>query len=267
MADDEIDYVNAPGWQTVSSATAQNGASVGNPNFDFRTAEQRSEDIRLLAKSSEDTRRAEEAKLEAVKLKSGVAIPRPMVPMDAITMEVAMSSDTATVALRYLVDPFLPSGCVVGFFGRGSTAKSSFVATLGAQISGEASTLWVSVEEPNDWIRVRHIKIGGDEGTLFVTTAVANKADPQGRVTGSSFDVYEHLETAIQKAKRTPLAPEPSTLTPRNDIENFGSAGAPWAMGGGASGGGRAGLRVGGKILTRWRPWRRACQPGPRPCA
>jgi hypothetical protein len=90
----------------------------------------------------------------------------------------------------------------VGFFGRGSTAKSSLVATLAAQISGEASTLWISVEEPNDWIRVRHMKIGGVEGTLFVVTAVANKSDAHGRVTGSSFDVYEHLETSIRKAKR-----------------------------------------------------------------
>ena len=175
---------------------------TSNAKFDFRTPQQKREDIELLVKFGEDSRRAEEAKLEAVRLKSGVPIPPPMAPMDAITIEVAMSSDTATVALHYLFDPFLPSRCVVGFFGRGSTAKSSFVATLSAQISGEVSTLWISVEEPNDWIRVRHMKIGGDEGTLFVSTHVANKTDTQGRVTGSSFNVYEHLETAIQKAKR-----------------------------------------------------------------
>lgn len=154
--------------------------------------------IRLL----EEARKYEEAKAAHAQAKSGVPIPPPMAPMDAIPMEVAMSSDTATVALHYLVDPFLPSRCVVGFFGRGSVAKSSFVATLGAQISGEATTLWISVEEQNDWIRVRHIKMGADEGTLFVVTAVASKSDAQGRVTASSFDVYEHLETAIQKAKR-----------------------------------------------------------------
>ena len=45
MADDEIDYVNAPGWQTVAGAPAQSDTSTRNPNFDFRTAEQRSEDI------------------------------------------------------------------------------------------------------------------------------------------------------------------------------------------------------------------------------
>lgn len=168
---------------------------------DLRTAAQRSEDIRLLAKSSEDTRRAEEAKLAAAQLKSGVPIPRPMTPMDAIPMEVAMSSDTATVALHYLVDPFLPSRCVVGFFGRGSTAKSSLVATLGAEMSDRASTLWISVEERSDWIRVRHMKMGGVEGTLFVVTAAPTKADVQGRTIASSIDVYEHLEPAIQKAK------------------------------------------------------------------
>lgn len=75
MADDEIDYVNAPGWQTVAGTPAQSGTSTSNPNFDFRTAEQRSEDIRLLAKSTEDTRRAEEAKLEAAKLKAGAPVP------------------------------------------------------------------------------------------------------------------------------------------------------------------------------------------------
>lgn len=172
------------------------------PTFDFRSAAQRSEDIRLLAQSSEDTRRAEEAKLAAAQLKSGVPIPPPMAPMDAIPMEVAMKSDTATVALHHLVDPFLPSRCVVGFFGRGSTAKSSLVATLSAGVSTEASTLWISVEEPSDWIRVRHMKMGGVEGTLFVVTAAPKKADAQGRTISSSIDVYEHLEPAIQKAKR-----------------------------------------------------------------
>ena len=183
-------------WHAMPSALPPR-----NSDMDLRTAEQRSEDIRLLAKSSEDTRRAEEAKLAAVQLKSGVPIPRPMAPMDAIKMDVAMKSDTATVALHYLVDPFLPSRCVVGFFGRGSTAKSSFVATMGADISGDASTLWISVEEPDDWIKVRHMKAGGEEGTLFVVTAVASRADAHGRVTGSTFDVYEHLEPSIMQAQ------------------------------------------------------------------
>lgn len=75
MADDEIDYVNAPGWQTVASAPAQSGTSTSNPSFDFRTPQQRREDLELVAKFSEDTRRAEEAKLEAAKLKAGAPVP------------------------------------------------------------------------------------------------------------------------------------------------------------------------------------------------
>ena len=195
-----VEYINPPDWLIAAQERERNGRST--QSTDFRTAEQRREDLELLAKSSEDNRRAAEAKLEAAKLKSGVPIPQQMAPMDAIPMEVAMRSDTATVALHYLVDPFLPSRCVVGFFGRGSVAKSSFVATMGAEISDHASTLWISVEEPSDWIRVRHMKMGGVEGTLFVVTAAPQKSDAQGRTIGSSIDVYEHLEPAIQKAKR-----------------------------------------------------------------
>ena len=115
------------------------------PDLGFGTPEERAAKEQHEEAMLEKLARIEEARAEQAKLKTGVPIPPPMAPMDAITMEVAMSSDTATVALQYLVDPFLPSGCVVGFFGRGSTAKSSFVATMGAGISGEASTLWVSV--------------------------------------------------------------------------------------------------------------------------
>ncbi|MBF0678555.1 MAG: AAA family ATPase [Devosia sp.] len=118
-----------------------------------------------------------------------------------ITLEFAMASDTATIKVDYLLDPYLPAKCVVGFFGRGSTAKSSFLASMAAGISGTASTLWVSVEEPADWIKVRHIKCGAQEGTLAIVKAVASEMDHQGRVIASSFNAYEHLEVAIEQAK------------------------------------------------------------------
>lgn len=117
-----------------------------------------------------------------------------------ITLEFAMSSDTATITLEYLLDPFLPARCVVGAYGRGSTAKSSLYATIAAHISAYASTLWVSVEEPDDWIKVRHIAIGGADKTLAVVKAVASKKDPQGRVIASNFNVYDHLEPAVAAA-------------------------------------------------------------------
>lgn len=163
--------------------------------------EQKRESEERLAIIMENHRRGQEAALETARLKAGVPIPPPMAPMDSIHMEFAMNSDTKTVELDYLVDPFLPARCVVGFYGRGSTAKSSFVATLAAQISENYSTLWVSVEELTDWIKARHIKSGADAGTLAIVTAVASKTDSQGRAVGSTFDIYEHLEPAILKAK------------------------------------------------------------------
>jgi hypothetical protein len=135
---------------------------------------------------------------------SNVAQPDPVtIDLSAppiITLEFAMASDTATITLEYLLDPFLPAKCVVGSYGRGSSAKSSLYASASAHISPYASTLWVSVEEPADWIKARHIKCGGQEQTLAVVKAVASKKDAQGRVIASSFNVYEHLETAIADA-------------------------------------------------------------------
>lgn len=166
--------------------------------------EKRASDERL-GKIVENQRKAEEASLEKERVKRGQGTPtlRPLATPEEITLEFAMARDTATVRLSYLVDPYLPSACVVGFYGRGGSAKSSFLASLAARISDEqeASTLWVSVEEPPDWIKVRHMKIGGMEGTLAVVKAVASKTDAHGRVIASNFNVYEHLEPAILKAR------------------------------------------------------------------
>lgn len=120
---------------------------------------------------------------------------------NSIKLEFAMSTDTVDVGLNYLLDPYLPERCVVGFYGRGSSAKSSFVATMAAHISSVASTLWISVEELKDWIKVRHVKAGGADATLQVVTAVVTQKDNHGRAVGSSFNVYEHLEPAIRAAK------------------------------------------------------------------
>lgn len=173
-------------------------------NFGISKEEQEVKDRQVIEVIEKATRqeeakaRAEEARLERVKLATGVALP-PMADPSAITLEFARSTDTATIRLDYLVDPFLPARCVVCFSGRGSTAKSSFLASLSAQVSPYASTLWLSVEELSDWIRVRHIKAGGQDGALAVVAAVAAKKDAQGRVISSNFNIYEHLEPAILK--------------------------------------------------------------------
>ena len=120
---------------------------------------------------------------------------------NSIELEFAMATDIETVRLDYLLHPYLPEKCVVGFYGRGSSAKSSFVSSMAAHISGSASTLWVSVEELTDWIKVRHIKSGGAEASLQVVKAVAVKMDQHGHTVGSTFNVYEHLEPSIIAAK------------------------------------------------------------------
>ncbi len=131
---------------------------------------------------------------------AGAPIP-PLADPSSIKLEFARSSDTATLKLDYLFDPYLPSMCAVGFFGRGATAKSSFLASMAADVSPNASTLWVSVEEPKDWIKVRHIRSGGADGTLAIVVAVPRKKDSQGRTIASSFNIYEHLEPAILQAQ------------------------------------------------------------------
>ncbi len=150
------------------------------------------------ATKTEETRlKVAEKELEKEKVKRRKEdAPRQADP-STIELEFAMASDTNTVSLEYLLHPFLPARCVVGFYGRGSSAKSSFVASMAAHISGSASTLWISVEELADWIKVRHTKTGGRDRTLQVVKAVAVKQDHQGRTVGSTFNVYEHLEPAI----------------------------------------------------------------------
>lgn len=142
------------------------------------------------------------AQLEITKIRAGI---RPVdvqtASPDQIVLEVAMQS-SSTSKLEYLIDPWLPSRQVVGFYGRGQTAKSSFLATLAARISDHCSTLWISTEELTDWIKVRHIKADGAEGTMLVFKAVATKQDESGRAIASTFDVYAHLDAAIIKAKK-----------------------------------------------------------------
>jgi AAA domain len=166
-----------------------------------RTDDEKIKLIESLAKLEGAKARQEEQRTERERVKrQGVPILPPADP-DSIVLEFAMATDTATVQLDYLVDPFLPAKCVVGFYGRGATSKSSFLASIAAHISGWASTLWISVEEPADWIKVRHIASGGAEGTLAIVTAVATKRDGQGRIIGSTFNIYEYLEPSIEKAK------------------------------------------------------------------
>lgn len=130
---------------------------------------------------------------------SAAQIKRPIANA-SIILETAMNGDT-TAQVEYLSDPWLPEKQVVGFYGRGGTAKSSFLATQAAQLSNRYSSLWISTEEPTDQIKARHIKSGGVAGTLHVFKAIAAHQDEDGRPVATNFNIYEHLDTAIEQAK------------------------------------------------------------------
>lgn len=154
-------------------------------------------------KASENQVEIEKLKLKQAEVKAGDT-KRPQADPSAIILRTAMNTDTTTV-IYYIFDPYFPLGQVIGNYGRGGTGKSSFVATLAAHISWQHGfgTLWVSTEEPEDWIRVRHIAAGGRENTLHVVQAVVTEWDASGRPIASTFDVYAHLEPAIKKAQMT----------------------------------------------------------------
>lgn len=104
-----------------------------------------------------------------------------------------------TERIEYIHDPYFPKGKVVGAYGRGGTAKSSLLAALLVRISKKFSSLWVSSEEPADWIMTRHIKNEGKPGTLVVPTVIVrdDQRDKDGRPFASSFGVFEDLEQVI----------------------------------------------------------------------
>ena len=149
----------------------------------------------------EEMRKLEEAKARQAEAKQGVPIPPKPTALDGITLEYAMPKSIDELKRGYLVEPFLPENDIVGFYGRGSTSKSSFVATMAAGISEDWSTLWISVEEDSDWITQRHIEAGGEWGTLGVFKFEVTKRDAQGRVVGSTFNIYQDLESSILKAQ------------------------------------------------------------------
>lgn len=196
---------------------AEERRRLDSQGFFFEPVRTKDETARLiegLAKVEDAKARQETQRTERERLKQGVPIPPKPTDLDNITLEWAMPKHIGALKLEYLVDPFLPTKCVVGFFGRGSTAKSSFLATLAARISEDWCTLWISVEERGDWIAQRHINAGGEDGTLAVYKFEATKRDVQGRVIGSAFDVYRDLESSILKAKQGAEQLRPDTPRP-----------------------------------------------------
>lgn len=107
----------------------------------------------------------------------------------------------------FLLEPYLIADSVVGFYGKGGSGKSSLIATMAAEISNFASTLWISTEETEANNLNRYMKgivledgryvSAGQDATLQMFQAVVTKTDKDGRAIESMFNVYEHLEPAI----------------------------------------------------------------------
>lgn len=96
--------------------------------------------------------------------------------------------------LTYVAKPYLLKSSVVGFFGRGGSAKSSFVATLCAQASSKHSTLWITSEEDPNHVTTRINEIKGNDKQTTLTTS--NVSDD-----GTRFTIEDNLLEYVQQAK------------------------------------------------------------------
>jgi hypothetical protein len=108
----------------------------------------------------------------------------------------------ALVETDYLIDPWTPRATLIGYYGRGEAGKSSWAGQLCAAVSNRVTTLWVSSEEKPSHIRQRHLSCGGEADTLAVVETVPTKFDPvTKKVTATSFNIFDHLEPAIEAFK------------------------------------------------------------------
>ena len=190
--------------------------------FEARKAEAESKnlaELRALSDVGLERTKTEERiadkQLEREKVKKGVtpgAQQRQADP-NSIKLKVVRFGDMTDKEQKpyFLVEPYLIAKGVVGFYGRGGSGKSSFLATLAANISTSASTLWVSTEEDESNILNRYLKpivltdddgvvtyvSGGQDAALQIYQTVVLKVDKDGRALESDFNVYEHLEPAI----------------------------------------------------------------------
>lgn len=118
--------------------------------------------------------------------------------------------------MEYLVEPLLPLGLVVALYGAGGTGKSSLCATLaaaaskGAPIPGlrdgvdgdhmQGSTLWISSEEPKEWITSRHLACGGIPGSIVIPKIDVLERSKDGRAIRTNYDLERDLRATIEQA-------------------------------------------------------------------
>ena len=154
--------------------------------------------------------RIAEKEIEKEKVRKGAQTKLPpQADPNSIKLKVVRMSDVTDRNEKpyFLLEPYLIADSVVGFYGKGGSGKSSLIATMAAEVSYRASTLWISTEETEANNLNRYMKgiplddgrlvSAGQDATLQVFQAVVTKTDKDGRATESMFNVYEHLEPAI----------------------------------------------------------------------
>jgi len=99
---------------------------------------------------------------------------------------------------EYYIDPWVPKNKVIGVYGRGEGGKSTWISTVCAQISNQASTLWITSEEESAHVTQRYLKSGGEQGTI---TAQTYHVKMKGTKTLATFDTYTMLEPMIKQAR------------------------------------------------------------------
>ena len=112
------------------------------------------------------------------------------------------------MSLEFALDHWLPKREPILIAGMGSSGKSTLVATWCATVSPNYSTLWVSSEEQTAWVRKRHVQAGGIPGTIGTVPLTPTKRDPEtGKVTATTFGIYEHLNDLILQTKANAIRP------------------------------------------------------------
>lgn len=179
-----------------------------------RQAAEIAEYQREATKTEEARLKVAEKQLEAEQVRKGAQTKLPpQADPNTIKLKVARMSDVTTEIKKplFLYEPYLLADSVVGFYGKGSSGKSSLLATFAAEIGHFASTLWISTEEDETDVLDRYMRgipavddygqpymaSVGHDAALQVFQAVVTKTDKDGRATESMFNVYEHLEPAI----------------------------------------------------------------------
>ena len=206
VRDPHVQAANVPDWWAAAEERQRNGTSMLNPNVDFRTPKQKREDLELLGKISEDSRRAEEAKLAAAELKAGGAVSNRdsefsfRVPRDVLRTAAPPPYDFEDVppfigdfARQYsLATGYDPSGVLVACV----TAAASVIDD-GYKLTLRAESDWhVSARQ---WSFLCGFPSAGKSPCIRAAT------DPIKRMHGILYDRWREVNEGLRRDEQAPI--------------------------------------------------------------